>query len=230
MAQNVRLLPVLMVTAGVVLALKAAGVAEAASEAEPKDDHAPKAAAATPAPKPAAKEAACPPLSFADQAGLSAQEVEVLQSLGARRAQLDQRAAEIDMQAELLAAAEKRVGERLAELKRVQGNVDAQLAKIEVGQSERITGLINVYQKMKVKDAAEIFNQLDEDILVDVAGGMKQAVLAEVMGAMQPERARKLTRLLADQRKLPDGAVTAAAAATPAKPAAAKPAPAKPTT
>ena len=65
---NVRLLPVLMATAGVVLALKAVAVAEDATSAAPPDASA---APSTPAPKKTAA-TECPPPDFATQAGLSA--------------------------------------------------------------------------------------------------------------------------------------------------------------
>ncbi|MGE3304138.1 MAG: hypothetical protein AB7M12_13615, partial [Hyphomonadaceae bacterium] len=96
---NVRLLPAVMVTAGVVLGLKA--VALAATAAESAGDVAAAASEAlAPAPAstvaaPAASSAQCAAPSFAEQAGLSATEVEVLQSLGARRTALDQRETEM---------------------------------------------------------------------------------------------------------------------------------------
>ncbi|MGE3866997.1 MAG: hypothetical protein AB7G04_08785, partial [Hyphomonadaceae bacterium] len=130
---NVRLLPAVMVTAGVVLGLKA--VALAATAAESAGDVAAAASEAlAPAPAstvaaPAASSAQCAAPSFAEQAGLSATEVEVLQSLGARRTALDQRETEMSTQAQLLVAAEKRVEERLNELKRVQGEVEGMLGK-----------------------------------------------------------------------------------------------------
>src|SRR5262245_812829 len=97
---NVRLLPVLMATAGVVLALKAVAVAEEATSAAPPDASA---APSAPAPKKAAANE-CPPPDFATQAGLSATEVDVLQSLGQRRSTLDAHAADLDTQAALLEA------------------------------------------------------------------------------------------------------------------------------
>jgi flagellar motility protein MotE (MotC chaperone) len=142
--------------------------------------------------------------TFADQAGLSQTEVRVLQSLGERRKTLDGRAAEIDAKADLLAAAEKRVDERVAELKKLETSVQALLGQLDQQQSERIVSLVAVYQKMRAKDAAAVFDGLDDDVMLEVASRMKQTNLAEIMGAMRPERARQLTRLLADQKKVPD--------------------------
>ncbi len=209
-----------MVTLAVVLGLKAVAMAEAADMPASEGGAAKKPPADPPAQaKPTGKPAAtCPPASFADQAGLSAQEVEVLQSLGARRAALEARALEIDTQSELLAASEKRAGERIAELKRVQAAVESLLLKLDEQQSERIAAMVNVYQKMRAKDAAAVFDGLDDEVLVEVASRMKQSNLAEVMGAMNPEKVRRLTKLLLEQRKLAPHALSEPAKSRPAAP------------
>lgn len=220
--RDVRLLPPLMITAGVVLGLKAVALAEAAEQAAGETP----AAAATegaPAAPAAAKPAAangeqCPAPNFAEQAGLSATEVEVLQSLGARRTTLDQRAAELSTQAQLIAASEKRVDERLAELKRVQSAVEGILGKLDEEQDARVNALVVVYSKMKPKDAAKIWEGLDDAVLLEVASRMKQATLAEVMGLMNAESARKLTKALLESKKAPDNILSKAAPANPPKP------------
>ena len=51
---------------------------------------------------------------------------------------------------------------------------------------------------MKAKDAAVIFNALDQDILVSVSSRMRTQALAGVLAAMDPEKARALTVLLAE--------------------------------
>ncbi len=206
-----RLLPAIMVTLAVLLGLKAVAFAEGAGEAAPTQAApaaAPKGAeksagAPSAAPAPggsAAATNACAANAFAESAGLSPSEVQVLQSLGARRAALDARAADMDTRQELLAAAERRVEERLAELKRVEARVTALTAQVDDAQSERMAGLVDVYQRMRAKDAAAVFDALDKDVLIAVAGRMRQANLAEVMGKMTPARARELTQWLAQSQ------------------------------
>ena len=158
---GVRLLPALIATGSVVFALKAATLAAAAAEAA---DAAPAAepagenhATAEGAAKPAEAAAQCAIPSFAEQAGLSATEVEVLQSLGARRTALDARETDMSTQAQLIEASQTRRDERLAELKTLQTSVEALLGKLDEEQNARINGLVTVYSKMKLKDAAAIF-------------------------------------------------------------------------
>jgi flagellar motility protein MotE (MotC chaperone) len=48
-----------------------------------------------------------------------------------------------------------------------------------------------------------VFDGLDDAVLVQVASRMPQANLAEVMGRMDPVRARALTQMLADRARPP---------------------------
>ncbi|MBL8551861.1 MAG: hypothetical protein JNJ73_17875 [Hyphomonadaceae bacterium] len=193
---GVRLLPALIVTLAALVGLKAVAVAESAEGAAEKGTQAKAPAPPVPA---AAAATQCAAPSLAEQAGLSQSEVQVLQALSARREQLDQRQVEMEARADLLAAAERRMAERLAELRRVEGEVGQLLGRFDEAQETRMTNLVDVYQRMRAKDAAAVFNTLDEGTLGDVASRMKQQNLAEVMGRMAPDRARRLTQMLHDR-------------------------------
>lgn len=203
---NVRLLPAAMAMLAVMLGLKAVAVAEGIGEAAPAAEHAaPAPAAPTSAPAAEQAPAQCPAPTLAEMAGLSQSEVQVLQALSTRRAALDQRAAQYDSQDELMAAAEQRLDQRLAELRQLETTVNGLLGHLDEAQEQRIAGLVDVYQRMRAKDAATVFDGLNDDVLVQVAGRMRQANLAEVMGRMQPDRARHLTQMLADRARPPGG-------------------------
>jgi flagellar motility protein MotE (MotC chaperone) len=57
---------------------------------------------------------------------------------------------------------------------------------------------------MNPKDAAKIFNSLDMDVLLQVITKMSERKSAPIIAAMDEERARDVTILLAEQNKLPD--------------------------
>jgi flagellar motility protein MotE (MotC chaperone) len=200
---NVRILPVAMATIAALLGIKTVAMAEvvaetAAATGAPAAEHAEGAPAAEPAP---ANQCAAP--SLAEMAGLSQTEVQVLQALSARREALDQRATEMETQDELVAAAERRLDQRLAELRQLEGTVNELLGHLDEAQEQRVSALVDVYQRMRAKDAATVFDGLDDDVLLQVASRMRQANLAEVMGRMNPERARRLTEMLADRARPP---------------------------
>lgn len=131
-------------------------------------------------------------------------EVEVLQNLSARRAELDTRARELDLKEKLLAASEQRVSERIAALKSIESNIQTLLAARDDAENGQLKSLVKVYENMKPKDAARIFEELDMDILLPVAQHMKEVKFAAILAQMQPDKAKRLTVGLAKQLDLPE--------------------------
>lgn len=202
--KHLRLLPAVIVVAGGLLALKSSDLVQEARAAA-ADGPAP--AAAVPE-KLAQAKTADPAL---DDDSDSASEIDVLTSLGKRRRALDAQSRELDMRSNLLAAAEKRIDSKIADLKALQTQIQGLLGERDEAQKKQIAALVKVYTAMKPKDAGRIFNTLDESVLIDVANGMKPDVLAGIMAAMNGERAQELTEKLADRLKLPKAAELATA-------------------
>ena len=204
---SVRLMPAAMITVAAVLGLKTIGMAESVAEtagAAAEDT----AHAAAPEQADAAAPSAqnqCEAPDLAEMAGLSAAEVQVLQALGARRQALELRGEQLETEDALMLAAEQRLNERVAELRTLETTVNDLLGRLDEEQERRVTSLVDVYQRMRAKDAAEVFDGLEDDVLVQVASRMRQANLAEVMGRMSPDRARRLTQMLADRARPPTG-------------------------
>lgn len=204
---SVRLMPAVMVTVAAVLGLKAVAMAEGVAETVAEAGHDQPAAGdghgeqtVTAATTPAQQ---CAAPSLAEMAGLSQSEVQVLQALSARRAELDARGEAMQTEDGLMLAAEQRLSERLAELRTLETHVNDLLGQLDQAQEQRLASLVDVYQRMRAKDAATVFDGLEDDVLVQVASRMRQANLAEVMGRMDPNRARALTQMLADRARPP---------------------------
>jgi flagellar motility protein MotE (MotC chaperone) len=100
----------------------------------------------------------------------------------------------------VLTAAEQKLAERVAELqalqKKLEGLDTAQKQKEEAGWQ----GLVKLYEAMKPKEAATIFNELSMPVLLQVLDRMKDAKAAAVMASMNPEKARDVTADLAQMR------------------------------
>lgn len=139
----------------------------------------------------------------AEEMGLSSQEIVVLRSLQARREALDERESGIGTREAAAAAAEARLQEQIGQLKTVEASIQTLLSKMDAKGDERMASLVKSYESMKPKDAATIFNGMEDDLLVDIAKSMKPATLAAVLSTMQPKRAETLTRLLANLAKPP---------------------------
>jgi flagellar motility protein MotE (MotC chaperone) len=211
----------------------AAGEAPKKEAAAPADAGAPAAGAAAPKAGPPM----CLPVDLAKEAGISAAEFRLLQTLQERRQTLDTRERDIVTRENLLATTDAKIQERMSALKAVEGNLQKLLGQVDDLESQRITSLVRVYEKMKPKDAAAVWEGLDTEVLLKIAQKMKEQPLSLILAKMSPERAREVTRRLAeiDAPTLPVMAGSpppapqnaAAPAAAPATPPAAKAPPAK---
>ena len=205
--KHIRLLPAVIAVGVALLGLKGEGLvrqAWAQEDAQPQADPTVLAADTAPLPKDAADDSG---------ASSSAAEVDVLTSLSKRRAELDARQSDIDMRANVLAAAESRVDGKIATLKQLQDQITALLAQRDSEQEKQVASLVKTYSAMKPKDAARIFNNLADDVLIPVAQAMKSDVLAAILANMNSDAAQKLTVKLADRLQLPDLAAPAVAPA-----------------
>ena len=174
--------------------------AMAAGEAPKKEAAAP-AIAGAPAAGAAAPKAGppmCLPVDLAKEAGISAAEFRLLQTLQERRQTLDTRERDIVTRENLLATTDAKIQERMSALKAVEGNLQKLLGQVDDLESQRITSLVRVYEKMKPKDAAAVWEGLDTEVLLKIAQKMKEQPLSLILAKMSPERAREVTRRLAE--------------------------------
>jgi flagellar motility protein MotE (MotC chaperone) len=123
----------------------------------------------------------------------------ILERLQERRVQLDTRARELDIREGLLAAAEKRVEARLAEIKEVEAHVAAAAEKKDEAETIRLKSLVAMYENMKPRDAAKIFDRLELGVLIDVASRIKPRTMADILAQMSPDVAEHLTVELASR-------------------------------
>lgn len=133
----------------------------------------------------------------------SEEEVRVLQSLSKRREQLEQRERNLEQREKLLQAAEKKVEEKVAELEALQKNIEVLLGEQQGVENERLTQLVKIYENMKPKDAAIIFNDMNFDVLLSIIDRMAERRVAPILAAMDPVRAREVSARLAQYRSLP---------------------------
>lgn len=128
-------------------------------------------------------------------------EVDVLESLAARRQKLDQWEKDISLREKVLKATEDRIDQKLGELNAMSKELKDLLVTYDKEEDAKISSLVKVYEAMKPKDAARIFDELDMDILLLVVDRMSERRVAPVLAAMSPQKAKELTQQLADQQK-----------------------------
>jgi flagellar motility protein MotE (MotC chaperone) len=158
------------------------------------------ATATTPGLSPVAKPAAvCAPTAaeLAKEAGLSPAELQVLQSLGERRGQLDKREGDLDTQLALMSAAESKLDAKIRALNGLKGDIQGLLTQADTKQAAEIDRLVKVFEGMKAKDAAPRMMILDDSVRVPIAAKMKERSLSAILAVMPPTEAKKLSELLA---------------------------------
>lgn len=150
---------------------------------------------------------------------ISESERHLLLDLRRRRSELDTREAAVASRDAVLAATEKRLAARVGELASLQSKLEALEQARQAREAQNWQGLVKLYEAMKPRDAAAIFNDLDKPVLLAVLDRMKDGKAAAVLAAMAPDRARQATADLARQRtqnNTPQNATIPAAATQPA--------------
>ena len=213
-APFLRLLPALIFVAALMLSVRAndiwkglsgLGSVRVASELEaqqPARGQGPQAAEAKPA-APAEAAPAPPPAPAAEPAGMTQTELDVLQKLQERRGQIDGREKDVERREALLKAAEDQIDRKVAELKSLQHTIEGLLRQYNDQEDNKMRSLVKIYENMKPKEAAKIFEQLDMEILLEVVERMKEQKVAPILAEMDPAKARTVTAELAQRRQMP---------------------------
>ena len=220
-----RLLPMLVISASALLALKLLGfvmgtgmiggaipgavaqetaagtgtetAAGQASSATPSEQTPPDSQVAVPGGTP--EQAPPPGLNDSMEIGGSAAERAVLESLGKRRRTLDDHEGQLDLREKLLQATEERVQKRVDELKALEKSIESAVEEKKKQEEGEIAGLVTMYENMKPKDAARIFDRLNLPVLLKVVRQMKPRKMADILAKMSPEAAERLTVAIATE-------------------------------
>lgn len=129
---------------------------------------------------------------------------ELFRDLSKRRQDIEEREKALTAREALLLAAEKELDAKLRELASLRTEIEALLQQQSEEEKARVASLVTIYEGMKAKDAARIFNTLDMDVLMTVIGAMSERKSAPILAEMNSEKARSVTILLAQERKLPE--------------------------
>tara|TARA_R100001143_G_scaffold24878_1_gene25220 strand:+ start:209 stop:925 length:717 start_codon:yes stop_codon:yes gene_type:complete len=234
MSERVKILPLLIIVAMLAFSVRlvevvsgvrdmSGGAFAAAEEEAPMPPQETLAMAETPeeeapqtAPEPAAAEE--PPGAAAEEAvdtskwrdasdsdiDISSVKMEMFEDMAARRKELDRREQTLVTREALLQAAEQEIERKYQEMDALRNQIEQLLEDQSEEEKARITSLVKIYEGMKPKEAARIFDTLDLDVLVNVVSLMSERKLSPVLAAMNPERARTVTIMLAEQKTLPE--------------------------
>lgn len=131
----------------------------------------------------------------------SQSEIDLLENLAKRRDELDQREKDLEIKSKVLDATQKRIDDKLEEMKTLEASLSKVVAQYNEKQDMQIASLVKIYESMKPIQAAQIFNELDMQILLEVIDKMSERKVAPVLALMDPKKARDVTQELAAMRK-----------------------------
>jgi flagellar motility protein MotE (MotC chaperone) len=140
---------------------------------------------------------------------ISPSERAILERLQSRRQELEARAREIDIRESLLKSAEKRIESKVQEMKAVESRISAVGEQKAEADAAHFKGIITMYENMKPKDAAKVFDRLEMPVLYEIASQIAPRKMSDILGLMSTEAAERLTTEMA-RRANPDKSASAA--------------------
>lgn len=141
--------------------------------------------------------------------GTALSEQQLLERLAERRTALEKYEQDLALRASIVDAAEKRIEERAATLQALEAQISTLVDQRTEMESGQFAGIVAMYETMKPKDAALIFNNLDMDVLLRVAKTMSPRKMAPILATMDPARAQELTVKMASLADKPAAEMTA---------------------
>lgn len=133
---------------------------------------------------------------------MSAQDVELLQDLVARREAIEARERAVLEQERILSVTEAQIERKIKNLRELKAEIEKLVVVQNEQEKERLSKLVNIYRSMKPKDAATIFNEMELSVLIPLIDMLPDRKSAEIMAAMEPDKARTVSSELARQRGL----------------------------
>lgn len=187
---------------------KPADGAKAGDAAKPADE---KLAASAVKPEPDGTRLPPPAAKMPDRGTVaSPAERELLEKLRDRRTEIEARDRDLELRDSLLRTTERKLDEKIGQLRTLEGQLEANQAS-KNDPKQRFKPLVVMYESMKPKEAARVFDRLDIKVLMDLVQHMNPRKVSEILAAMEPASAERLTVALARQAQ--QGAVVQDASA-----------------
>lgn len=130
----------------------------------------------------------------------SPEEVQILQKLRSRNKDMDELSKDIDLKQKILESVKNDIENKITRLEKLNAQIED--VNVSQGQGSSYVKLVRIYEGMKPKEAAKIFNELQLSVMIGVAQQMKENKLAAIVAEMQPDKARDLTMALATRKEV----------------------------
>ena len=122
---------------------------------------------------------------------------ELLTSLRMREARVEEQEAALADKTSALAKAEVGVRRNLAALIKAEQNLKATMALANSAAEDDLSRLTSVYENMKAKDAAKLFEEMDSQFSAGFLGRMRPDAAAAIFAGLTPAKAYSISVILA---------------------------------
>jgi flagellar motility protein MotE (MotC chaperone) len=123
-------------------------------------------------------------------------ERQILLSLMERKRQLDERDTLLNQREEQLRALRDNIQQQVAELKKLQSQIEASMEAKKAQDAENLQKVVNLYNGMDPIKAAEKLATLEPKVAVEILMGMNRRKAAQLLQALPPDKAKKITELI----------------------------------
>ena len=130
------------------------------------------------------------------QEALTDTERQILLSLVERKRQLDERDTLLNQREEQLRALRDNIQQQVAELKRLQSEIEASMDAKRAQDAENLNKVVNLYNGMDPKKAAQKLETLEAKVAVQILMGMNQRKAAQLLEELPPDNAKRITEAI----------------------------------
>jgi hypothetical protein len=130
-------------------------------------------------------------------------DVRLLRAMDERSRQLDAWSSDLAARARMLEVIEARASEQVQALRAERSALETTLARVDREAEAEIARLVKIYENMKPKEAARIFEAMPAEVAAGFVGRMSEQKSALVMGNLNAKHAYAITVALANSRVPP---------------------------
>lgn len=206
---RIRLLPIVIFSACLLLAVKVNNIWDVLKNNEPlfevSELSAKTAPAAASQETSEAEKKKYDPLSgehALDPFNMTVDEYQILRLLIERRKEVAKREQALPAKEESLKALEQKIKEKITELETAQTKLAIMLDKIDEEENANTNRLVKMAESMKPKDAAAVLEGVEFNTLIEIMERIKEAKAAKILSAMPPEKASYLMTELSKRNKV----------------------------
>jgi len=137
------------------------------------------------------------------QEALTDTERRILLSLMERKRQLDERDTMLNQREEQLRLLRDNIQQQVTELKRLQKEIEASMDAKRQLDAENLRKVVNLYNNMDPRKAAEKIQSLDPRVAMQILMGMKERKASQILESLPPENAKRITEAIVAKGSVP---------------------------